>query len=74
MPRIKAVWGDRLPIVEAEVTCGAAVGYDGATQIVERIEFGLLWFDVFVGGQLDRSINAQHVAEVHYFDNDGAAP
>lgn len=46
MAKIKAVYGPTFQ-ADGEVTCGATVGHNGVTQIVQRVEFGILWFDVF---------------------------
>lgn len=44
----------------------AIVGDFGVTEIVERFENGLLWFDVLIGEKVAVAFNALHVKSVLY--------
>lgn len=66
--KIKAVYGPAMP--DEDRTCGATIDFDGVTEILQRVEFGILWFDIITGDKLSRSINARHVAEVLYYESD----
>lgn len=70
MPKsIRAVWGP-WPSCPDEDPTGAAVGISGVTKIERREEnlgtYGIVWFDVYVGNEVLRSLNALHIEQIEY--------
>jgi hypothetical protein len=70
---IKSIWGQE-PRRDGEIPDGNIVGHDGVTRIDEREQnlgtYGIVWFDVYRGDVLVRSMNAIAISMVNYFDGD----
>ena len=82
-PKTKAIRGvvGSEPYREGEYPFAAFIGsvsdYDEITAIERREDYygdhAILWFDVFAGDRLVKSLSAKYTAEVHYATEYGEA-